>query len=203
MLLWCYSWFNHRWYTSVTASDLIWNTIKINVSCNQCFCFSAKEETSDMLVISLSPNINSSLSKFLKLEILESENKWFCPYCNCLTESTSETTIINLGSILVIHLSRFSDSYSKLRKDQQLFNCSLESELNVRITFGDEVSFSSKYSFMASINLSGTLDQRHYWAVMKDLNLGGWLSCNDKFVLTVLKLCHNNSTSCILFYKKI
>ena len=138
-----------------------------------------------MLVISFSPNINSSLSKFLKLEILESENKRFCPSCNCLTESTSETTIISLGSILVIQLSCFSVSYSKLRKDQQLFNCSLESELNVRITFGDEVSFSSKYSFMASINLSGTLDQGHYWAVMKDLNSGGWLSCNDKFVLTV------------------
>ena len=185
MLLWCYSWCYHRWYTSVAASDLIWNTIKINVSCNQCFCFSAKEETLELLVISLSPNINSSLSKFLKLEILESENKWFCPSCNCLTESTSETTIISLGSILVIQLSCFSVSYSKLRKDQQLFNCSLESELNVRITFGDEVSFSSKYSFMASINLSGTLDQGHYWAVMKDLNSGGWLSCNDKFVLTV------------------
>ena len=138
-----------------------------------------------MLVISFSPNINSSLSKFLKLEILESENKWFCPSCNCLTESTSETTIISSRSILVTQLSRFSVSYSKLRKDQQLFNCSLESELNVHITFGDEVSFSSKYSFMASINLSGTLDQGHYWAVMKDLNSGGWLSCNDKFVLTV------------------
>ena len=55
--------------TSVAASDLISNTIRINVSCNQCFCFSAKEEKLDILTIPLSPNINSSFSKFLKPEI--------------------------------------------------------------------------------------------------------------------------------------
>ena len=84
-----------------------------------------------MLAIPLSPNIICSLSKFLKLEILESENKWFCPWCNCLAESTRETSIISLGSILVIQVSRFSISDSKPRKDQQLFNCFPESELNV------------------------------------------------------------------------
>ena len=92
--------------TSVVASDLISDTIRINISCNQWFCFSAKEEKLDILTIPLSPNINSSLSKFLKPEILESENKWFCPSCNCLTESTRETSIIGWGSILVIQLEQ-------------------------------------------------------------------------------------------------
>ena len=55
---------------SVAASDLILNTIRINISCNQCFCFSATEEKLDILTITLSPNINSSLSKFLKPEDL-------------------------------------------------------------------------------------------------------------------------------------
>ena len=121
--------------TSVVASDLISNTIRINISCNQ--CFSAKEEKLDILTISLSPNINSSLSKFLKPEILESETKWFCPSCNCLTESTRETSNIGSSSILVIQLSRFSTSHSRLLKDQQLFNCSPELELKVPITVED------------------------------------------------------------------
>ena len=81
-----------------------------------------------MLTISLSPNINSSLSKLLKPEILESENKWFCPSCSYLKNSTRETSIISLGSILVAELSKFSISHSRLRKEQQLFNCSPESE---------------------------------------------------------------------------
>ena len=40
--------------TSVAASDFISNTIRINVSCNQCFCFSAKKEKLDILTIPLS-----------------------------------------------------------------------------------------------------------------------------------------------------
>ena len=139
---------------------------------NECFCFSAKEEKLDILTIPFSPNINSSLSKFLKPETLESENKWFCPSFNCLTESARETSIIGLGSILVIQLSRFSTSHSRLIKDQQVFNCSPELELKVPITVEDEVSFSNKYSLVASINHSGTLNQGHYWAVVKDLNSG-------------------------------
>ena len=98
--------------TSVAASDLISSTIRINISCNQCFCFSAIEEKLEILTVPLSPNINSSLSKFLKSEIFESGNKWFCPSCNCLTESTRETSVIGLSSILVIQLSRFSTSHS-------------------------------------------------------------------------------------------
>ena len=188
--------------TSVVASDLISSAIRINISCNQCFCFSAKEEKLDILTIPLSPNINSSLSKFLKPEILESENKWFCPSCNCLTESTRETSIIGSSSILVIQLSRFSNSHSRLLKDQQVFNCSPELELKVPITVEDEVSFSSKYSVVASINHSGTLEKGHYWAVVKDSNTGDWLSCNDKVVQTVPQHSLNNTTSYILFYKK-
>ena len=66
--------------TSVVANDLISNAIRINVSCNQCFSFSAKGEKLDILTIPLPPNINSFLPKFLKPEILESQNKWFCPH---------------------------------------------------------------------------------------------------------------------------
>ena len=50
---------------------------------------------------------------------------------------------------------------------------------------GDEVSFSTKYSLMTSNNHSSTLDQGHYWAVVKDLNSRDWLSCNDKVVRAV------------------
>ena len=118
--------------TSVAATDLISNTIRINISCNQCFCFSSKEEKLEILTIPLSPNINSSLSKFLKPEILESKNKWLCPLCNCLTESTKETSIIGSSSILVIQLSQFSISHSRITKDQQVFNCSPELKVPIR-----------------------------------------------------------------------
>ena len=95
----------HRWTEGSFSTrvlqprlDLISNINRINVSCNQCFCFSPKEETLDMIAIPLSANISSSWSKFLKSEVLESKDKWFCPSCNCLTESSKETSIISLHS---------------------------------------------------------------------------------------------------------
>ena len=115
--------------TSVASSDLFSHTIRINVSCNQCLCFCAKDEKLDILTIPLSPNIGSEFLKFLKPEMLDSDNKWFCPSCNCLTESNRETSTISSGSILVIQLSRFSTSYLGLIKDQQVFNCSPELDL--------------------------------------------------------------------------
>ena len=102
----------------------------------------------------------------------------------------------------MIQLSRFSTSYSGLIKDQQVFNCSPDLDLKVPITVGDEVSFSTKYSLMASINHSGTLDRGHYWAIGKDLSSGDWLPCNDKVILTVPQHSLNKTTSYILFYMK-
>ena len=148
--------------TLVVASDLISSTIRINVSCNQCFCFSAKEEKLDIQTTSLSPYINS-LSKFLLPEILESDNKWFHQSRKNLTESTRETFIIGLGSVLAIQLGWFHTSHWRLMKDQEVFHCSPALQLKVPITAEDEVSFSSKYSLMASNNHSGTLNQGHYW----------------------------------------
>ena len=93
----------------------------------------------------------------------------------------------------MIQPSRFSTSYSGLIKDQHVFNCSPELDLKVPVTVEDEGSLSTKYSLMASINHSGTLDQRHYWAIVKDLSSGDWLSCNDKVVLTVPQDSLNNT----------
>ena len=60
----------------------------------------------------------------------------------------------------------------------------------------------SKNSLMALVNHSGTMDQGHYGAVIKDLNSGGWLTCNDKVVLAASQHSRNNSTSYTLFYKR-
>ena len=96
----------------------------------------------------------------------------------------------------------FSNSHSRLIKGYQVFNCSPDLELKVPITVENEVSFSTKYSLMTSINHSSTLDQGHYWAIVKDLKAGDWLSCNDKVELTVPQHSLNNIASYILFYKK-
>ena len=94
---------------SLAASQLISNTHKITVSCNTCFCFSESEQNLDILTLPVSADIQASINQFLKPEILSSHNKWFCPSCKTLSESTRETCIINSAPILIIQLCRFSN----------------------------------------------------------------------------------------------
>ena len=47
------------------------------------------------------------------------------------------------------------------------------------------------------------LKRRHYWAFIKDLHSSSWYSCNDKLVLNIEERSLNNTTSYILFYRKV
>ena len=146
------------------------------------------------------------MNQFLKPEILASQNKWFCPSCNLLSESTRETCIINSAPNLIIQLCQFSNQGGQLVKNENFFSCT-ESESNkdltVPITIEDEVSFTKKYSLIATVNHSGTLNRGHYWAFIKDLHSFSWNSSNDKSVFNVEENSINNTTSYILFYRKV
>ena len=150
---------------SIAASHLICNTQKITVSCNTCFCSSVSEENLDIVTLPVSADIQTSMNKFLKPEILTSQNKWFCPSCNLLCESTRETCIINSAPILIIQLCRFSNQGGQLVKNENFFICNQSEsnkDLTVPITIEDEVSFTNKYSLIATINHSSTLNRGHY-----------------------------------------
>ena len=189
---------------SLAASQLISNTHKMTVSCNTCFCFSESKQNLDILTLPVSADIHVSISQFLKPEILSSHNKWFDPSCKDLSESTRETCIVNSVPILIIQLCRFYNQGGQLIKDANFFSCT-QTESNkhllVPITVEDEVSFTNKYSLIATINHSGTLNRGHYLAFIKDLS--SWYSCNDKLVFNVEEGSLNNTTSYILFYRKV
>ena len=132
----------------IAASHLICNTQKITVSCNNCFCSTVSEENLDIVTLPVSTDIQSSMNQFLKPEILSSQNKWFCPSCNLLSESTRETYIINSAPIVIIQLCRFSNQGSQLVKNENFFSCTQSEsnkDLTVPITIEDEVFFDCYY----------------------------------------------------------
>ena len=156
---------------SLAASSLISNTLRTTVSCNTCLCSSVSEENLDIL----SPQVSTSIqtSQFLIPEILSLGNKWFCPSCKTLSESSREICVMNSGPILGIQFCRFSNCGCQLVKDEALASCTqsqLGQYLTVSITTEDEVSFINKYSWIALVNHPGTLSRGHYWACIKDLH---------------------------------
>ena len=68
-------------------------------------------------------DIQTSLNQFLSPEILSSQNKWFCPLCKTISESTRETCVTNSAPILAIQLCRFSNQGGQLVKEETLVGC--------------------------------------------------------------------------------
>ena len=135
------------------------------MSCNTCLCSYVLEENLDILSLQVSTDIQTSFKQFLSPEISSSGNKWFCPSCKTLSESTRETCVINYAPILAIQLGRFSNHGGQLVKDETLVNCTQSQSgqyLRVPIIIEDEVSFINKYSLIATVNHSDTLSRGNY-----------------------------------------
>ena len=164
------------------------------------------EENLDIQTLSVSADIQTSIKQFLKSEILSSQNKWFCSSYKVLSESTRETCNINSAPILIIQLCQFSNQDGQLVKDEHFFDCTKSESnkhLTVSITIKDEVSFTNKYSLIASVNHSGTLNGCHYWTFIKELHSSSWYSCNDKLVSNDEENSLNNTTSYIPIFARI
>ena len=110
-----------------------------------------------------------------------------CSYFNNLTLS-----IPKQGAQIVKNENFLSCTRGKSNKDH-----------TIPITVEDEVSFTDRYSLIATINHSGTLNRGHYWAFIKDVHSSTWYFCNDKSVFNVEENYVNNATSYILFYSKV
>ena len=191
---------------SVAACDLISNTQRITTSSDTCFCSAMTEETHNIVTLPVLSDIQTSFNKFLSPESLTSENKWFCPSCSKFSESTRETFVINSAQFLIIMLCRFSNQGPTLLKNEDKFNCASSGttkHLTVPVAGDGEIFVNNTYSLIATINHSGSLNHGHYWAVIKDNNSSKWYCCNDKLVSQVDESYVNNTTSYILFYKKI
>ena len=88
----------------------------------------------------------------------------------------------------------------KVIKDNQFFKSLPEDLLPIRITDNNKVSFLNNYSLVATINHSGNLNNRHYWAIIKDVATNQWFSCNDKVVFKIKAA--DLKTSYVLFFVK-
>ena len=108
--------------TLVLANDLVSNALRTTITCNTCLCSVAKEGKYDTLPLPISNKIKTSFDNLLGSETLSSENKWFCPFCDTLTESTRETSITNFLDHTAI-------------KDEQFFGSFSNSVFKVLITF--------------------------------------------------------------------
>ena len=186
---------------SQLADNIISSTLQTSVTCNVCLCCNIQEEKFDIITLPLTSSVSESIKKFLEPEELTGANKWFCPSCNDLTNSTKEIKFIKVGTIVIFQLQRYIMFRGNPIKDNRKVKCSSD-PLKIPVSCENTVSFSASFSLQATINHSGTLQVGHYWSFKRDKHANKWLKCNDTSVTPVQQKSLTNETSYVLFYSQ-
>ena len=102
----------------------------------------------------------------------------------------------------MIHLKRFCIEQEKVIKDNQFLSAFLMILFRSESLTATKLPFFNSYSLVATINHSGSLNNGHYWAIVKYDTTNRWFSCNDKVVFEIKADDLSNKTSYVLFYVK-
>ncbi len=83
-------------------------------------CQKSSERVEDFLSISLDVkgkhNIYESLQSYIRGEVLDGSNKYFCSHCDAKRDSIKRCCLKTLPNVLIFHLKRFDFDLEQLRK---------------------------------------------------------------------------------------
>lgn len=192
----------HEWerYTHQNSSVVVnWLQGQLSSRLKCLTCSFTSTTYSPFMYLSLPiPTLNARftlydcLREFLKEEVLDTENKWNCPYCKKLRRVTKKLTITRLPSILIIHLKRFANQgrwRDKLNTpiDFPVVDLDLTEHVPPPLPADQargieptgETSPPFIYDLYGTVNHYGTLSGGHYTAFVKDPYQKVWNSFDD------------------------
>ena len=145
--------------------------------------------------------LTECLSKYVATKLLNGEEQYKCDVCKEKVDANVETKIWSLGSKLVIHLKRFTNTTQKI---------------NTPITFPFENLDMSPYccemkptkrfyNLYGVVQHSGSAKGGHYIAYTKNLIDKQWYEFNDDqaYIIPDIKSIIDTSDAFVLFYEKM
>lgn len=180
------------------------------IKCKECgYC---SERTEDCLSISLDVkgknNMTESLKSYIRGDLLDGSNQYFCSKCNEKRDSVKRCCIKDLPETLICHLKRFEFDLESLRKVKVNDRFEYPLELNLqeytvegidesRQQFNQPERDESYYNYKLRGVLvhMGTAESGHYYSIcsIRDIDTGvasniskstndEWYRCNDSTV---------------------
>ena len=108
---------------SQVAEKIISSTLQTSVTCNVCLCCNIQEEKFDTMTLPLTFSMSESIKKFLEPEEVTGTNRWFCPSCNDLTDSTKKIKFILVRTIAIFQLERYIMFRGNPSRDNRKVKC--------------------------------------------------------------------------------
>ena len=144
------------------------------------------------------------LKGFNSEEVLDEDNKWYCPNCKLNVKASKTMSLYRLPNILIIHLKRFRANNRKCRKIDTLVNYPLDNfDMSNCITKTSKVTGECLYKLFAVSNHYGGLSGGHYTAMCYNDILKEWLEFNDSTVNSIDEECVVTNAAYVLFYQRI
>lgn len=184
--------------------DLFQGQLKSTLQCMSCNGMKVKFEQFLHLSLQIpqntnNPTLDDCLNEFIKPEQLN--DKWFCPKCQTMVTATKKYDIWKVPPILIIHLKRFSFNNQKWGKSEGLVTYQLEG-LDLGIYTASSQREPPIYEAFARIDHSGSLENGHYWAAVKNRTNMAWYAYDDSLVKPLDKDDLISPQAYVLFYQK-
>jgi len=122
--------------------------------------------------------LQDCLEEFTKEELLDDDQRWYCPQCKKHRQISKKIDIWKVPGILVINLKRFRYNRQKRGKIRQLVDFPLEDVDFSGYTVGPQKERPT-YDVFGIINHEGSLHSGHYTALSKSKELNSWIHFND------------------------
>ena len=152
-------------------------------------------------------NLQNCLDQFIKEEVLDRNNAWYCGNCKKHQEATKKIEIYKAPDLLILHLKRFKNSSgnfymsSGTSKITKFVDFPIEG-LNLNNYVLGKKDQNMIYDLYAVSNHYGGLSGGHYTAYCQNFFDKNWFEFNDSSVGEVGKSRIVSDAAYVLFYRR-
>ena len=156
-------------------------------SCEESFPYNSEREEHFFRIsldVKNKKNIAEALDLFVKPDVLDGDNKYFCDKYNAKISAKKRCRIRELEKTVIIHLKRFEFDLDTMQRVKVNDYCEFPMDINLKPWCKDQERDDEAYLFeLVGVLLhSGGADSGHYTSIIKDRSSLVWYKFDDRYV---------------------
>ncbi|CAF4393173.1 unnamed protein product [Rotaria socialis] len=139
---------------------------------------------------------------FTKKEVLSDDDLWYCTKCTELKKATKKIDLWLLPKVLIVQLTRFSQTGDSWNKNDLLIDCPIDDLDLSQYVLNPTEKAKAKYNLIAVSNHMGDVGGGHYTAYAKNSHDKKWHIFDDSSVSAINETGVISKAAYILIYQQ-
>jgi len=179
-------------YSKLLRSHLGGTLVHEILSCESELPYRGEREEQFMrlsLEIKNKKNLQEALDLYIKEDVLDGDNKYFCEQYNQKITAKKRCLINSLSNTVVVHLKRFEFDFTRMQRIKVNDYCEFPMNLNFKPWTKDGVMGTNEkpddyyeFELVGVLVHSGVADAGHYYSFIKDRSSKVWYRFDDRNV---------------------